>query len=115
MERRKFLGTAAVGLTGAAAAASSFPKPAISQNMQEWRMVTSWPKGLPGVGTGAQRLADNITRMTNGRITVRLFAAGELVPAFGGFDAVSQGTADTAVGGPGSRACHGVGGSPRCC
>ncbi|HZH27154.1 MAG TPA: TRAP transporter substrate-binding protein [Azospirillaceae bacterium] len=96
MERRKFLGTAAVGLTGAAAAASSFPKPAISQNMQEWRMVTSWPKGLPGVGSGAQRLADNITRMTNGRITVRLFAAGELVPAFGGFDAVSQGTVEMA-------------------
>ncbi|MFN8723005.1 MAG: TRAP transporter substrate-binding protein [Rhodospirillales bacterium] len=93
MERRKFIqGGAVAGV--AVAAASSFPTPAISQGLQEWRMVTSWPKGLPGVGTGAQRVADAITTMSGGRITVRLFAAGELVPAFGGFDAVSQGTAD---------------------
>jgi TRAP-type mannitol/chloroaromatic compound transport system substrate-binding protein len=92
MERRKFIqGGAVAGV--AVAAASSFPTPAISQGLQEWRMVTSWPKGLPGVGTGAQRVADAITTMSGGRITVRLFAAGELVPAFGGFDAVSQGTA----------------------
>lgn len=94
MERRRFLlGTAAAG-AGVAVAASSLPKPALSQGLIEWRMVTSWPRGLPGVGTGAQRIADWITQMSGGRLTVRLFSAGELVPAFGGFDAVSQGTAD---------------------
>ncbi len=92
MERRSFLTTA--GAAGVAAAASSFPKPAISQGRMEWRMVTSWPKGLPGVGTGAQRIADRITAMSDGRLTVRLFAAGELVPALQVFDAVSDGTAD---------------------
>ncbi len=45
-------------------------------------MVTTWPKNFPGLGTGAQRLADRITTMTEGRITVKLFAAGELVGAF---------------------------------
>ena len=57
-------------------------------------MVTTWPKNFPGLGTGAQRLADRITSGTEGRIEVKLFAAGELVPPFESFDAVSQGTAD---------------------
>jgi TRAP-type mannitol/chloroaromatic compound transport system substrate-binding protein len=59
-------------------------------------MVTSWPKGLPGVGAGAERLARRIADMTDGRITVRVFAAGELVPALQCFDAVANGTADMA-------------------
>ncbi|WP_319005032.1 TRAP transporter substrate-binding protein [Acuticoccus sediminis] len=57
-------------------------------------MVTTWPKNYPGLGTGAQRTADRISRLTDGRITVKLFAAGELVPAFEAFDAVSNGTAE---------------------
>ena len=95
MDRRSFLKTTGLAATGAAVAATAaFPTPAISQGRQEWRMVTTWPKNFPGLGTGAQRLADNITAMTDGRITVKLFAAGELVPPFESFDAVSSGTAD---------------------
>ncbi len=60
-----------------------------SQNL-EWKMVTTWPKNFPGLGTGAQRVADNITAMSNGRLTVKLFAAGELVPAFECFDTVRE-------------------------
>jgi TRAP-type mannitol/chloroaromatic compound transport system substrate-binding protein len=93
LERRDFLAGAAVGVGGAAAAAASFPRPALAQERREWRMVTSWPKGLPGVGTGAERLAENITRMSEGRLTVQVHAAGELVPALGVLDAVSDGTA----------------------
>lgn len=93
MQRRSFLtGAATAGV--AAAAASTFPKPAISQGMRELKMVTTWPKNFPGLGTGAQRVADRITTATEGRITVKLYAAGELVPAFESFDAVSSGTAD---------------------
>lgn len=88
MRRRSFLTKAALA---APAAAVAFP--AVSQGIREWRMVTSWPKGLPGSGTGAERLAQRITRMSGGRLTVRLYAAGELVPAFGCFDAVADGTA----------------------
>ena len=93
--RRSLLkGTAIAGAAVAAAAASSFPAPAISQGTRQLKMVTTWPKNFPGLGTGAQRLADRITSGTEGRIEVKLFAAGELVPAFESFDAVSQGTAD---------------------
>jgi TRAP-type mannitol/chloroaromatic compound transport system substrate-binding protein len=59
-------------------------------------MVTSWPKNLPGPGVSAQRIADSIERMSGGRLRLRLFAAGELVPALGVFDAVSAGTAQMA-------------------
>ena len=57
-------------------------------------MVTPWPRNTPGVGVNAQRLADKITEMSGGRLNVKLFAAGELVPPFECFDAVSAGTAE---------------------
>ncbi len=92
--RRKFLTAAGVATAGAVAAASSFPAPALAQERREWKMVTSWPKGLPGLGTGAQRLADTITQLSGGRITVQLFAGGELVPPLEVFDAVANNTAE---------------------
>ena len=91
MKRRSFLKTAAVG--GSTVAASTLPAPAISQGLKEWRMVTSWPKGLPGLGTGAERLAERITTLSGERITVKVYSAGELVPPLGTFDAVADGTA----------------------
>jgi len=99
MKRRNFLQTAAAGtvagtVAGAAGTVSSLPKPAIAQGLREWRLVTSWPRGLPGVGTGTQRMADSITRMSDGRLKVKLYAAGELVPALACFDAVADGTAE---------------------
>lgn len=92
MERRKLL-TGAVA-SGAAVAASTISAPAISQGKKELKLVTSFPKNFPGLGTSANRVAKRITDATDGRISVRLFNAGELVPAFGVFDAVSQGNAE---------------------
>ena len=62
----------------------------VLKKKREWKMVTTWPKNFPGLGTGAQRIADNITNMSDGRLTIKLFAAGELVPAFECFDAVRE-------------------------
>lgn len=90
--RRQFLQT--TGAAAAGAAASTLAAPAIAQDIQKWRMVTSWPKNLPGPGVAAQMLADRITALSGGRIEVELFAAGELVPGQGVFDAVSEGTAE---------------------
>ncbi len=93
MKRRNFLKNAAV--TGAVAtAASGFPAPAISQGSRELKMVTTWPKNFPGLGTGAENLAKRITMMSEGKLQVKVFAAGELVPAFESFDAVSSGNAE---------------------
>jgi TRAP-type mannitol/chloroaromatic compound transport system substrate-binding protein len=93
MKRRNFL-TGAGLAAGAAALVSAVPKPAIAQDRLEWKMVTAWPKGLPGLGTGAERLAERITKASDGRLSVKVFAAGELVPPTGCFDAVSQGQAE---------------------
>jgi TRAP-type mannitol/chloroaromatic compound transport system substrate-binding protein len=90
MDRRSFL-TRAGAVAGAAA---TLPAPAIAQGVRELRMVTSWPKGLAGPGTNAERLGGAITAITGGRLKVQVFGAGELVSAFEVFDAVSSGVAD---------------------
>ena len=92
MKRRQFLTTGVA--TGAAAAAAAVSAPAISQGRKELKLVTSFPKNFPGLGTSAARVAKRITAATSGRVNVRLFDAGELVPAFGVFDAVSEGNAE---------------------
>ena len=63
------------------------------------KMVTTWPPNFPGLGTGANTLARYLQQASGGRIEVQVFAAGELVPAFEVFDAVSAGTADLGHGG----------------
>ncbi|RMF11283.1 MAG: TRAP transporter substrate-binding protein [Alphaproteobacteria bacterium] len=103
MERRKFLGGAAA--LGAAAAltacdggngetAGPAKGPAVVTRKRTLKMVTAWPKNFPGLGMSAERLARRITELTDGALTVKVFAAGELVGAFEAFDAVSSGTAD---------------------
>lgn len=92
MKRRDFLAGAAAG--AAVGAASTISSPAIAQNKRTLKMVTTWPKNFPGLGTGAARAAKRITDMSDGQLTVKLFSAGELVPALESFDAVSSGTAD---------------------
>ena len=93
MERRQFLRNSTFGVA-AAAAATTLAAPAIAQTVFEWRMVHSWPKNLPGVGAGAERLAERITRASGGRLKITPFAAGELVPALQCMDAVMDGTAE---------------------
>ncbi len=89
MDRRKFIASAGVG-----AVATAVASPAIAQDKRQWKMVTAWPKNLPGPGVAAQTLADRITTLSGGRIEVKLYPAGELVPGRGVFDAVSEGTAE---------------------
>jgi len=84
--RRRFLGTAAAGVLAAPAVARA--------ETLKWRMVTSWPKRLPGPGMSAERIATRIKTMSNGRIDITVYAAGEIVPAFGVLDAVGNGVAD---------------------
>jgi TRAP-type mannitol/chloroaromatic compound transport system substrate-binding protein len=93
MERRRFIQGAAVAPAAAALAA-----PAIAQERTTWRMVTTWPKNFPGLGVGAQRLADRITGMSDGRLTIEVYAGGELVPPLGAFDAVIEGSAEMSHG-----------------
>lgn len=109
MQRRKFLTAGA--LAGAAALATACGQkeekketpapqaPAVqTKKTLEWRMVTTWPKNFPGLGTGANKLAQYITDMSDGRLKVTVYGAGEVVPPFESFDAVSKGTAEMGHG-----------------
>lgn len=60
----------------------------------EWKMVTSWPRNFPGLGMAPEKFADYVNEMSDGRLTVKVYGAGELVPGLAVFDTVSQGTAE---------------------
>ena len=99
--RRDFLKKATTTTAAAAAiAASSFPKPSLSQGLVKWRMGTTWPKNFPGLGTGANKLAEFIGKATGGKLTVDVYGGGEIVPAFETMDAVSSGTLEMGHGAP---------------
>jgi TRAP-type mannitol/chloroaromatic compound transport system substrate-binding protein len=87
-----FMSTRRIFLAGATATATSLlAAPALAQNLIEWRMVTAWPRDLPGAGIGAQRLADRIGVLTQGQLTVKLHPAGELMPGQENMAAVMSG------------------------
>ena len=87
--RRRFTLAAGAAATGLIAA------PAVARAQKyKWRMVTSWPKRLPGPGMSAERVAERIRTLSGGRIDIAVHAAGEVVPAFGVLDAVGSGVAD---------------------
>jgi TRAP-type mannitol/chloroaromatic compound transport system substrate-binding protein len=87
--RRSLATGGALGLAGAIAA------PALAQSdKRHWRMVTSWPKRLPGPGMSAERVAERIDALSGGRLEVTVSAAGEVVPAFEVLDAVGSGVAE---------------------
>ncbi|MDG2087149.1 MAG: TRAP transporter substrate-binding protein DctP [Arenicellaceae bacterium] len=64
----------------------------------EWRMVTTWPKNFPGIGMTPERFSKLVERMSNGRLVIRVYGSGELVPALGIFDAVSNGSVEMGHG-----------------
>ena len=74
------------------------PRVAGSETSIEWKLVTTWPKGLPGLGSAPENFARRVGEMSNGRLTVRVYGAGEVVPPFEVFDAVSQGIAEMGHG-----------------
>lgn len=64
----------------------------------KWRMVTTWPKNYPGVGLGAENLAKLVDEMSDGRLQIKVFGNGELVPALEVFDTVSRGSVEMGHG-----------------
>ncbi len=84
--------------TGAAAVAASASTVRAQTKTFRWKMVTTWPPNFPGLGTSVVRMVKNIERASGGRIKIKLFSAGELVPAFEVFDFVSSGGAELGHG-----------------
>jgi TRAP-type mannitol/chloroaromatic compound transport system substrate-binding protein len=84
-------------LTGLISSCTGGNEPITSSHTSEyqtykWRLVTSWPKNYPGLGMAPERIADLVEEMSNGQMQITVYGAGEQVPAFGVFDAVSSGS-----------------------
>ena len=71
-----------------------------TSTIYKWKMVTTWPANFPVFQEGAEKFADDVRAMSNGRLDIQVFAGGELVPALQAFDAVSQGSVQMAHGSP---------------
>lgn len=89
---------AALGLAGCKKEESVAGAAAAPAQSYHWKMVTAWPKNYPGLGTSAERLAERVKQMSGGRLTIKVYAAGELVPPLEVFDSVSRGTAELGHG-----------------
>ena len=97
MNRRNFITKAGIG--AAAVAATTMKAPAAwAQKRYRWKMVTTWPPKLPVIQEGCERLAKRVNDLSGGRLQIQVFAAGELVPPFGSFEAVSTGTVEVGSG-----------------
>ena len=113
MKRRDFLRKAGIGAAAAVAATASIlgcgkkeeeekkeaAAPAvITEKKYEWKMVTTWPPKLPVLQDGCERLAKRVEEVSDGRLKIQVFAAGELVPPLESFQAVSDGTVEVGSG-----------------
>ena len=63
-----------------------------------WKLVMSWPKKFPGLATTMEWFCEEIAKASNGRLRITIYGAGELVPPFEVFNAVSEGTAEMGHG-----------------
>ncbi|MES2150795.1 MAG: TRAP transporter substrate-binding protein [Pseudomonadota bacterium] len=91
MERRSFLKKAAVGATAGAVAV-----PALAQSLPtvNWRLASSFPKNLDTIFGAAEVFTKRVAALTGGKFTIRVFAAGEIVPPLAVLDAVQANTVE---------------------
>ncbi len=98
INRRNFLKKTA--LISSAVTLSTLIKKPKAKEIYNWKMVTTWPKNFPGLGTGAEIFAKMINESSGGKMNITVFGAGEIVPAFEAMDAVSSGAIEMGHGGP---------------
>ncbi len=97
MDRRIFLAGAlsALGACGAASDCQTSVDSVKNQTARpkiRWKLITSWPKNFPGLGLAPEHFARWVSLMTSGEFEIKVYGAGEIVPALEVFDTVSQGT-----------------------
>jgi TRAP-type mannitol/chloroaromatic compound transport system substrate-binding protein len=98
--RRRFLKTASGTLATVAATALVDAANVIARPTIQWRLSTAWPPQLDNLQGSALRLAKIVEENSGGRLRIEVFADGQIVPAFGCFEAASQGTIEEFMGAP---------------
>ena len=66
IDRRAVIGGLATGTAAAAVSA-----PAYAQGKRRLKMVTTWPKNFPGLGTAPENIAKRVSAMTDGQIEIK--------------------------------------------
>jgi TRAP-type mannitol/chloroaromatic compound transport system substrate-binding protein len=101
MERRTFLKQATLG-TAAVAASMTVGAPAViaSTKKIKWKATSFWNPKIKIMFDGVKIFCENVKEMSDGQLEIKVYGGGELVPPFGAFDAVSQGTVEMGTGSP---------------
>jgi TRAP-type mannitol/chloroaromatic compound transport system substrate-binding protein len=90
MQRRDFIKHG--GIAGVLAAGAA---PAFAQNQPiSWRMTSSFPKSLDTLYGANEMVAKRVAELTNNRLQLKTFAAGEIVPGLQVLDAVQNATVE---------------------
>lgn len=93
------LGTALVAGSCQSTSDPEVNAPNINLNKtRRWKMVTTWPPGFPVLGEAAEYFADWVDKMSAGRLKIKVYGGGELVPALEAFDTVTSGTVEMGCG-----------------
>ena len=100
MKRREFVRNALVGAAGAGIVAGCGGKeaagagaPAVHTTQRvTWRIASSFPRSLDTIYGVAEVLAKRVEQLSGSNFRIRVYSAGELVPALQVLDAVQQGT-----------------------
>lgn len=99
MERRKFLGAAALATAAVGASACTMQVTEVASAVDDapslpevnWQMATSWPPLLDTIFGGATVFADAVHALTSGKFSIDVRAAGELAPGLEVLNVVEQG------------------------
>jgi len=92
MDRRSIIKSA--GIAGVLAAGTA---PAVhAQTTLRWRLASAFPKALDTLFGVNDVFAKKVSDLTGGKFVITTHAAGELMPAFGVLDGVSNGTVEMA-------------------
>jgi TRAP-type mannitol/chloroaromatic compound transport system substrate-binding protein len=59
-----------------------------------WKMASTFSATLPVIGTSGPYFSEKVERISRGRIQIKFYDPGKLVPALEVFDAVSKGSVD---------------------
>lgn len=113
MKRKDFIKSGVAGIAGLAAVSTGCRPPGWDSSQAstvaddtaqgarksiEWSMVTTWPPNFPVLHEGCQKFADMVEKMSGGRLTIKVYGGGELLPPLEAFDSVSAGTVQMANG-----------------
>lgn len=72
-----------------------------AQKRVRWKMQSAFGSTLPHLGTSGVRFTENLDRMSGGKLQIKFFEPGALVPALECFDAAAAGSVESCWTTPG--------------